>query len=81
MPRPLNKQELLAESREEYHALEKFLEKNAEKIKSDPDASIRYKLTMKDDQLGNTIFLFQKTGWENAMKLIKRGNVSVAITF
>jgi ABC-2 type transport system permease protein len=60
--------------------LEKFLQQHAEKIKPDPDESARYKITMKDDQLGNTTFLFRKTGWENAMTLIKRGNLSVAIT-
>ena len=60
--------------------LEIFLQRKAEKIQSDPDEPVRYKITIKDDQLGNTTFLFQKTGWENAMTLMKRGNLSVVIT-
>ena len=60
--------------------MELFLQQKAEKIKSDRDEPIRYKITLKDDQLGNTTFLFQKTGWENAMTLMKRGNLSVVIT-
>ncbi|MFC1815431.1 ABC transporter permease [Thermodesulfobacteriota bacterium] len=60
--------------------IEKFLQQKAEKIKSGRDEPVRYQITIKDDQLGNTSFLFQKTGWENAMTLMKRGSLSVVIT-
>ena len=59
--------------------LETFLHQKAEEIKSDRD-EVRYKITIKDDQLGNITFLFQKTGWENAMTMMKRGSLSVVIT-
>ena len=51
--------------------IETFLHQKAEEIKSDRD-EVRYKITIKDDQLGNITFLFQKTGWENAMTMMKR---------
>lgn len=57
-----------------------FLQQKAEKIKADGDEPARYKIIIKDAQLGNTTFLFQKTGWENAMTLMKRGNLSVVMT-
>jgi len=60
--------------------IETFLQQKAEKIKSVRDEPIRYKITIKNDQLGNTTFLFQKIGWENAMTLMKRGSLSVVIT-
>jgi ABC-2 type transport system permease protein len=60
--------------------IEILLKQKAEKIPSDRDEPARYKITIKDDQLGNTTFVFQKTGWENAMTLMKRGNLSLAIT-
>lgn len=60
--------------------LELFLQQKAEKIQADRDEPARYKIIIKDEQLGNTTFLFQKTGWENAMMLMKRGNLSVVIT-
>ena len=60
--------------------IELFLQQKAEKIKSDRDEPVRYKITIQDEQLGNTTFVFQKTGWENAMTLMKRGSVSVVIT-
>jgi ABC-2 type transport system permease protein len=60
--------------------LELFLQQKAEKIQTDRDEPARYKIIIKDEQLGNTTFLFQKTGWENAMTLMKRGNLSVVIT-
>ena len=57
-----------------------FLQQKAEKIQADRNEPARYKITLTDDQLGNTTFLFQKTGWENAMTLMKRGSISVVIT-
>ncbi|MEW6674163.1 MAG: ABC transporter permease [Thermodesulfobacteriota bacterium] len=60
--------------------IESFLERKAEKISPEGGEAARYKITTKDDQLGNTTFFFQITGWENAMTLMKRGSLSVAIT-
>ncbi|MDF1593551.1 MAG: ABC transporter permease [Desulfobacterales bacterium] len=57
-----------------------FLQQKAERIKADGDEPDRYKIIIKDAQLGNTTFLFQKTGREKAMTLMKRGSLSVVIT-
>jgi len=60
--------------------IEFFLQQKAEKIQADRNEPDRYKITIKDEQLGNTTFFFQKTGWDHAMNLMKRGNLSVVIT-
>jgi len=60
--------------------IESFLQQKAEKIEAGRNEPARYKITAKDDQLGNSTFLFQQTGWDNAMTLMKRGSLSVAIT-
>jgi ABC-type multidrug transport system permease subunit len=59
--------------------IETFLQNNTEKIESTVDEPVRYKIIIKDDKLGNTVFLFQKTDWQSAMVLLKRGNLSVVI--
>jgi ABC-2 type transport system permease protein len=56
-----------------------FLEKNCEKnSSSDPDRW-DWKLLLKDEKLGNSIFLFHETQWQKAMMMLKRGTVNVVL--
>jgi ABC-2 type transport system permease protein len=59
--------------------VEKFLKKNGEALAADGDKPMYYKIIIPDEKLGNTIFLFQETDWNNATILLKRGNVSIVI--
>ncbi len=59
--------------------IETFLQNSTEKIEPTGDEPVRYKITIQNDKLGNTMFLFQKTTWQNAMMLLKRGKLSVVI--
>jgi len=61
-------------------AVERFLAEKAERLNFGPGEPARYKITVQDHQLGNTTFFFQTTSWKTALTLIKRGNLSVAIT-
>ncbi|MCX6233680.1 MAG: ABC transporter permease [Bacteroidetes bacterium] len=60
------------------HVIETFLQSNTEKIISGNNTS-QYKLTIPDDKLGNTTFLFQKTSWKDAIIRLKRGNLNLVI--
>jgi ABC-type multidrug transport system permease subunit len=40
---------------------------------------ITRKLTIPDDKLGNTIFIFQALTWKEAMVLLKRGNLNIVL--
>jgi ABC-2 type transport system permease protein len=56
-----------------------FLEKNCEKnISADPD-EWKWKLILKDEKLGNSIFLFHEMEWQKAMMMLKRGTVNVVL--
>ncbi|MEJ2052869.1 MAG: ABC transporter permease [Calditrichaceae bacterium] len=59
--------------------IQKFLEEYAKKIPGKNSAPAEYKVVIKDNKLGNNIFYFRKTGWEEGMKLLKRGNLSILI--
>jgi ABC-2 type transport system permease protein len=39
----------------------------------------QWKYLIKDEKMGNTIFLFYDMGWNDAMKFLKRGTISVLI--
>jgi ABC-type multidrug transport system permease subunit len=41
--------------------------------------SFEYSLTLSDEQLGNTTFLFRKTGWDEAMLMLKRGKINLIL--
>ena len=56
-----------------------FLHNNAEKIATTGRGPARYRLVIQNEKLGNTTFIFEKTNWQNAMMLLKRGNLSVVI--
>jgi ABC-2 type transport system permease protein len=38
-----------------------------------------WKYIMKDEKLGNSIFLFYEMGWDEAMKLLKRGTINLLL--
>lgn len=56
-----------------------FLENRAEKLEGASIGRPGYRITIRDDKLGNTIFLFRVTTWDQAMVLLKRGNLSVVM--
>ena len=60
--------------------IDQFLDAHATRIESGGGDIARYRLTIADDQTGNTRFVFVVTDWQQAMKLIKRGNISLIIT-
>lgn len=57
----------------------KYLPHHIEQVNFDPKGP-RYELIQHDARMGNTTFIFIRTDWDNAMTLMKRGFLSVAIT-
>ena len=56
-----------------------YLKKNAVIIAPKGDQPLSYKISIPDKELGNTVFLFQKTSLDNAIMLLKRGNISLIL--
>jgi ABC-type multidrug transport system permease subunit len=56
-----------------------FLESNHAKKEKDKEGSVSYRITVPDDKLGNTTFTFRIMDWQNAMVLLKRGNLTMII--
>jgi ABC-type multidrug transport system permease subunit len=56
-----------------------FLELNCIKNEPDEKDSFRWKYELKDDKLGNTIFLFYELEWDEAMVMLKRGTVNLIL--
>jgi ABC-2 type transport system permease protein len=56
-----------------------FLEHSCEKNSSEKPGDWKWRHIMKDDKLGNSIFLFYEMKWDEAMMLLKRGTVNVII--
>jgi ABC-2 type transport system permease protein len=59
--------------------IDSFLSQHAEIIHEDESNPIQYKITIKNEKLGNTTFLFRKTTWDSGMVLLKRGSLNVLI--
>jgi ABC-type multidrug transport system permease subunit len=59
--------------------IETFLENRTTRIEPTGHEPVRYKITVPDGKLGDTTFIFEETNWQNAMVLLKRGNLAVAI--
>lgn len=59
--------------------IREFLENRAEKREGENLGQPAYRTTIRDDKLGNTIFLFRVTTWDQAMVMLKRGNLSVVM--
>jgi len=56
-----------------------FLEINCERNKSSDRDAYQWKLVLKDDKLGNSVFFFYDMDWQKAMMLLKRGTINVVI--
>ncbi len=56
-----------------------FLDKHAVRDTVPGNENLTYRIILPDDKMGNTILLFQQTGWNEAMVLLKRGNLNVVM--
>jgi len=59
--------------------LYKFLEMKCIKQQSEPKEDFTWQYELKDDKLGNTLFLFYELDWNEAMVMLKRGTVSLIL--
>jgi ABC-type multidrug transport system permease subunit len=57
-----------------------FIENKCEKNLSGDTDDWSYRYVIKEEKLGNSIFLFYSMNWDAGMKLLKRGTVNVLIT-
>jgi ABC-2 type transport system permease protein len=58
-----------------------FLQNNCEKNISGEKEEWRWKCVIKDEKLGNSIFLFYDMGWNEAVKFLKRGTINVLLSY
>jgi ABC-type multidrug transport system permease subunit len=56
-----------------------FLQKNCEKNSSAGQGSWHWKYVIKDEKLGNSIFLFYNMQWNDAIRFLKRGTINVLL--
>jgi ABC-2 type transport system permease protein len=56
-----------------------FLQNNCEKNSSVAPGSWHWKYTIKDEKLGNSIFLFYNMKWDEAIRFLKRGTINVLL--
>jgi ABC-type multidrug transport system permease subunit len=56
-----------------------FLKTKCDQHHSEDKDAYRWKFLIKDDKLGNSIFLFYDLDWNNAMILLKRGTINLLI--
>src|SRR5664280_636763 len=56
-----------------------FLQKNCEKNVSGKPDTWQWKYTIRDEKLGNSVFLFYKMKRDEAVKLLKRGTINVLL--
>ena len=56
-----------------------FLQNNCERNISEEKEAWQWKYVIKDEKLGNSIFLFYSMKWEEAMQLLKRGTINVIL--
>ena len=59
--------------------IKNLLKNHAEIIPAHDDKPLQYKIIIHDDKMGNTIFYFHKTSWDEGMLLLKRGSLSILI--
>ena len=63
----------------ENSAVAGFLKINCEKNVSGGSDTWQWKYTIRDEKLGNSVFLFYKMQWDEAIKLLKRGTINVLV--
>jgi ABC-2 type transport system permease protein len=56
-----------------------FLNKNCEKNSSADKNMWQWKFTIKDEKLGNSVFLFYDMKWDEALRFLKRGTINVLL--
>jgi ABC-type multidrug transport system permease subunit len=57
-----------------------FIDNSCEKNSTPDKDAWNYRFTIKNDKLGNSVFLFYDMKWQDAMKLLKRGTMNVLIS-
>ncbi len=60
-------------------SLTRFLENKCERNVAGDKDNYRWKFTIKDDKLGNSIFLFFEMDWDKAMVQLKRGTINLMV--
>lgn len=60
-------------------AVYSFLENSCEKNVTGEKDDYRWRYTLRDEKLGNSIFLFYDLTWDNAMIMLKRGTVNLIL--
>jgi ABC-2 type transport system permease protein len=63
----------------EKSAVASFLRNNCENSTSGEKDKWRWKYTIKDEKLGNSVFMFYDMKWEDAVRLLKRGTINVLL--
>jgi ABC-2 type transport system permease protein len=61
----------------ENSAVAAFIQKNCQKNTSDKKDDWQWKYVIKDEKLGNSIFLFYDMKWDAAIRFLKRGTINV----
>jgi ABC-type multidrug transport system permease subunit len=56
-----------------------FLENSCEKNVTAKKDDYLWRFTLKDEKLGNSVFLFYELNWDNAMIMLKRGTVNLIL--
>lgn len=56
-----------------------FLANKCEKNTAQDETSWKYRFSINDEKLGNSVFLFYEIKWEEALKLLKRGTMNVLV--
>jgi ABC-type multidrug transport system permease subunit len=56
-----------------------FLKENCEKNPAGNSGSWHWKYTIKDEKLGNSVFLFYTMKWDEAVRFLKRGTINVLL--
>jgi len=59
--------------------LYRFLEMKCKKQQSGTKEDFNWQYELKDDKLGNTLFLFYEMDWNEAMVMLKRGNINLIL--
>ncbi|MEJ2545193.1 MAG: ABC transporter permease [Calditrichaceae bacterium] len=59
--------------------IKNILDKKAEIVPAQNGQPMQYKILVKNEKLGNTIFFFRETSWDEGMVLLKRGNLSILV--
>jgi ABC-type multidrug transport system permease subunit len=61
-------------------AVYNFLENNCEKNSINGKKDYNWKLEIKNEKLGTSVFLFYELTWDDAMTLLKRGTINLILT-